>query len=1125
LAASAPDPAPLQVQLFGPFAARVHGSPLAPLRSRKGEWLLALLVLRAGHAIDRVWLAGTLWPDSLEHQALANLRTSLKDLRRALGPEAWRLDAPVHAARGAPRGLALDLMGADVDVIAFDHAIARGDPASLERAVSLYRGPLLEGCAEEWVFSERQVREQAYLQARERLAAQALAAGDPGKAEGHLRLAVAVDPLRERTHRALMEALAAGGNAAAALQVYRDLRERLHRELHAEPDPETTALFRQLREQARSRADTHPRDALTSVAGAAQPGPAAPARPGSLPASPTALIGRETELTRARDLLGCPDVRLVTLTGPGGSGKTRLALEVAADLLDAFADGVFFVSLAPIRDPGLIVSGIAQVLGVRESGSRPLRELLDEHLRAREILLLLDNFEQLLPAAPLVSELMAAAPGLKVLVTSRAVLRLRWEQELPVLPLALPDRKRLPSVEALSQYAAVALFIQRAVAVRPGFVVTNANAPSVAEICWRLDGLPLAIELAAARIKLFTPEALLARLGSRLSLLVRGPRDLPERQQTLRDAIAWSYDLLTEEEKTLFRRLAVFVGGCTLEAAEAICGAAGDLQIDVLEAVASLVDKSLLLRDDAVEGEPRFTMLETIREYGEECLAASGEEAAIREQHAQFFLALAEGSDERSGLSTAERQDPGSGDGRQRGPRGAAWRERLEREYDNLRAALDGLVDAARTSAEPGRATELGLRLAGALWPFWASRGDWSEGCERLRELLALPVAVARTALRAEALCGLGALTERQEWHVVSASPLYEESLAIWRELGNKRRIAELLDSLAFVCNIQDDYERQAALTAEALAIWQELGDPEGIAEARDSIGRMAYRQGEYARARALWEESVAIRQELGDRETAAGRLLDIARAAGLQGDRQGMRATLEECLTVHREIGKRDILDKVHYLLMHATYLLGDEEAARAHGWECLALAREMGQKRSLGSALALLGKLVGRQGDLPTAQALLEESLALGRELESPGIISGALNGIGTIFLTRGDGAKARACYRESAVVSREAYDRWSRLDRDGAQGRIAESLEGLAAVAAGEGDARRAARLLGAAAVRREVVNARRPPAEHAEQEHDMATLCTELGEEAFTAAWEEGQVMSLESAIAYAMEETP
>jgi predicted ATPase/DNA-binding SARP family transcriptional activator len=1120
LAASAPDPAPLQVQLFGPFAARVHGSPLAPLRSRKGEWLLALLVLRAGHTIDREWLAGILWPDSLPLQALANLRTSLKDLRRALGPEAWRVGTPVHSARGAPRSLSLDLEGAEVDILGFDAAIAQGDPASLEHAVSLYRGPLLEGCAEEWIFPERQAREQALLQARERLAAQALATGDPAGAEHHLRLAVAVDSLRERTHRALMEALAAGGNDAAALQVYRELRQRLLRELHAEPHPETTALFHQLRERARRRVVARTREAREQAPGAAPSRPPAHTRLQNLPAQPTALLGREREVTGACDLIRRPDVRLVTLTGPGGSGKTRLGLQIAVELLDSFADGVFFVSLAPIRDPALVVSAIAQTLGLRESGSRPLRELLEEHLRAREILLLMDNFEQLLPAAPLLSKLLEAAPGLKVLVTSRAVLRLQGEHELPVLPLALPDRKRLPPAEVLSQYAAVALFIQRAVAVRSGFAVTNANAPTVAEICWRLDGLPLAIELAAARIKLFPPEALLARLGSRLSLLVRGPRDLPERQQTLRDAIAWSYELLEEEEKSLFRRLALFAGGCSLEAAEAVSG-----RTDILDDLVSLVDKSLLRCEEGPEGEPRFTMLETIREYGQECLAASGEEAAIREQHARFFLSLAEAGGERSDSSSAERQGPGSGDVWQRGPERAAWRKRLEREHDNLRAALDGSVDAARASAEPGRAAELGLRLAGVLWPFWASRGYWSEGCERLRELLALPAAAARTALRAEALRGLGALTERMEWHVVSASPLYEESLAIWRELGNKRRIAELLDSLACVCNILDDYERQAVLTAEALAIWQELGDPEGIAEARDSIGRMAYRQGEYARARALWEESVAIRRELGDRETAAGRLLDIARAAGLQGDHQGMRATLEECLTVHREIGKRDILDKVHYLLMHATYLLGDEEAARAHGWECLALAREMGQKRSLGSALALLGKLVGRQGDLPTAQALLEESLALGRELESPGIISGALNGIGTIFLTRGDAAKARACYRESAEVSREAYDRWSRLDRDGAQGRIAESLEGLAAVAAGEGDAGRAARLLGAAAVRREVVIARRPSAEHVEHERHLTALRTTLGEEAFTAAWEEGRAMPLESAVAYAMEETP
>jgi predicted ATPase/class 3 adenylate cyclase len=388
--------------------------------------------------------------------------------------------------------------------------------------------------------------------------------------------------------------------------------------------------------------------------------------PQNLPLQPTPLIGREREVEAVRDLLRREEVRLLTFTGAGGTGKTRLALQVAADLLDDFADGVFFVVLAPISDPELVAVTIAQVLGVQASAGRPLRESLKEYLQTRQLLLLLDNFEQVLPAASLVAELLASGAGLKVLVTSRAGLHLRGEHEFQVPPLAVPDPKRLPPVAALSQYAAVQLFIQRAVAVEAAFAVTSENAPAVAEICHRLEGLPLAIELAAARIRLFPLPALLVRLERRLPLLTGGARDLPARQQTLRGAIAWSYDLLEEPEKTLFRRLSVFVGGFTLEAAEALGSAQGDLDTDVLDGVASLVDKSLLRKEAEVKGEPRFSMLETIREFGLEQLAASGEEAPVRRRHGQFFLEAARWRDEDV----------------------KAWLDRHQPEQDNLRAAL-----------------------------------------------------------------------------------------------------------------------------------------------------------------------------------------------------------------------------------------------------------------------------------------------------------------------------------------------------------------------------------------------------------------------------------------------------
>ncbi|MFL5732669.1 MAG: ATP-binding protein, partial [Chloroflexia bacterium] len=499
-------------------------------------------------------------------------------------------------------------------------------------------------------------------------------------------------------------------------------------------------------------------------------------RPNNLPLQPTPFIGRVKEMAGLREMMERDDLRLLTLTGVGGTGKTRLAAQVAADLLDGYPDGVWFVDLAPLTDNRQVMPAVAGVLGVKENAGGPLVEALIDSVGQKQMLLVLDNFERVVAAAPQVSQLLVACSGLKVLATSRVPLRVSQEQEYPVSPLALPDPAHLPSLEQLTQYEAVRLFIDRAVAIRPDFEVNNDNAPAVAEICARLDGLPLAIELAAARIRLFPPRALLSRLSSRLKLLTTGGKDLPARQQTLRGTIEWSYDLLDEGERQLFHRTAVFQGGRTFEAFEAVCNYDGQLKVDLLEGIEALVSQSLMQQREGVDGEPRFLMLETIQEYGREKLAESGEEAELRRQHLAYYLTLAE---EAGPHLTGEGQ--------------YEWLVRLEEEYDNIRAGL-------RWAREEGerRDAEDGLKLAAAMGDFWGILGRYREGREQLEgALAAVPEeqtgdARSKEVARAggRALYALGAITHNQG-DLAAARAYMEKGLEVARYAGDLRCVAD----------------------------------------------------------------------------------------------------------------------------------------------------------------------------------------------------------------------------------------------------------------------------------------------------------------------------------------------
>ncbi|MCW5935765.1 MAG: tetratricopeptide repeat protein [Fimbriimonadaceae bacterium] len=714
----------------------------------------------------------------------------------------------------------------------------------------------------------------------------------------------------------------------------------------------------------------------------------------NLPLQVTSFIGRDSELAAVHSLLQAK--RLVTLTGSGGTGKTRLALQAAADAIDRFEDGVWLVELAALADPGLVPQATAQALDLAEEAGRPVLRTLVEFLGAKQLLLVLDNCEHLLDAAArLADAVLRECPGVKVLTTSREPLGISGETTFRVPSLSLPNPAQDRSPEALALFEAVRLFVDRAVSVHAGFQVTNDNAPAVASICHRLDGIPLAIELAAARVRSLTAEEISERLDSRFRLLTGGSRTALPRQQTLRSLIDWSYDLLSPQERLLLARLSVFAGGWTLEATERVVSGKEIEDWETLDLLTSLVDKSLVVPEPLGDA-MRYRLLESVRQYAREKLDGGGEGAAVRSRHRDFFLALAE---------EAEPQLKGAGQ--------AEWLNRLEQEHDNLRAALEWSTG----EADPAQA----LRLCGALWRFWMARGHFTEGRNWCRQALALASGEGPDPARAEALNGAGVLDFMQgEFSAARAS--FEDSLAEYRALADRQGLASLLNNLGNVAKVLGDFPSARGSYEESLAIRRDIGDKYGTAASLDNLGNVVHNLGDYETAQAHYEESLAIRQEIGDRSGEANALNNLGIAASANGDNQAARAYLEACLQIRTELGDRVGVATALLNLGLVAHEQGDTDAARAFFERSLAIQKETGSRTIESDTHAQLGYLALSLGDTAAASRHQAEGLRVRRDLGDRLGIAGSLEAFAILSVIGGE-AELAARLLGAAAALREA------------------------------------------------------------------------------------------------------
>ena len=1060
----------MEFRILGPIEAEDNGLTL-DLGGLRERALLAMFLLSANRVVSLDRLIEDLWSGSPPPHSLATLRVYVSRLRRVLGTRAGVLLTQAS-------GYQLNVEGDELDAHRFERLARAGEAAmaagradaaavTLREALDLWRGPALSDVAE-MAFAQADAwrLEEARLTALENRIDADLICGRHASLVAELDGLAARHPLRERLTGQWILALYRSGRQAEALSAYGELRARLAEELGIDPSPDLRRLqeriLRQDPDLDRQLADAG--DAGDDARAAAPAGdasarlPTASAGGGSaasrqpdaapvprLPTETTSFVGREAELGTIEELLRLS--RMLTLTGPGGSGKSRLALRSAALASGRYADGVWLVELAPISRPDLVVPTLALVLSAREEPGRTLLAGITARLRDAEALLIVDNCEHVIDAAAdMIATLLRSCPRLRILATSQTKLSVPGEASWPVPPLTLPGAGAVDP-QAASEAESVRLFCDRAALARPGFSLTADNAAAVGDICRQLDGIPLAIELAAARISALTAEQLSARLGDRFRLLTGGSRVGLPRHRTLEAAIEWSHDLLSETEQVCFRRMAVFAGGCTIDAAEAVC-ADPALPLDVIfETVTTLIDRSLLTTEERF-GSMRYGMLESIRQYALGRLAAAGEAADLRGRQLAWLLDFAGKAD----LA---------------GPDQAAWLDLLEAELDNFRAGLDWCL--APPERNPGRDPVLALRLAGALAPFWMVRGPVAAGRGVIDAALTAAGSGADRRLRAIALDGAGRLASVQADQ--DAQRAYQqESLAIWRELGDDVQVASCLGDLGSVAHIRGEYPAAQSMYAEALELAGRAGDAQQMGQALSGLGRLALHQGDLDKATRYYAESLARFRDTGDLRRATLILGNLGVVATHTGD----LALAEQLLAEH--------LDN----------------------------ARRLGDRKLTGGALTNLGLVAYQAGDLDRAAGLQQRALELGGQLGDRRLEVAALVNLGMIAALREDRRGAAQCYLRSLDLAEAVGERRA----------VAEILEELAAVESAAGNAGRAATLLGASQAIREDIGAPVPGPDLARLDDAMAAALSALGDEAFTAARLAGLRMSARQAVAFA-----